>query len=124
MGHELCPEFNANGRAPETAIKSTVIEMSKGYLEIAAEAIIEENQTLGVTQDVISSAHLMRAISSIEGSIPVTSQANSLLTRLGFQMALLKQKKWQGEPCRIWVRRGVNLSEVEMIQRLDLSNFL
>ena len=98
--------------------------MSKGYLEIAAEAIIEENQTLGVTQDVISSAHLMRAISSIEGSIPVTSQANSLLTRLGFQMALPKQKKWQGEPCRIWVRRGVNLSEVEMIQRLDLSNFL
>ena len=69
--------------------------MSKGYLEIAAEAIIEENQTLGVTQDVISSAHLMRAISSIEGSIPVTSQANSLLTRLGFQMALPKQKKWR-----------------------------
>ena len=123
LGHELHPEFNANGRAPDTVIKSTVIEMSKGHIELAAQTIIEENETPGVTQDVISSAHLMRAVSIIEGSMPATSQANSLLTKLGFQMALPKQKKWGGKPCRIWVRKGVELSEVEMIRRLDESMF-
>lgn len=121
LGYELHHEFNANGRAPETSIKSTVIEMSKGHLEIIAQTIIEENDTLGVTPDVISSAHLMRAVSRLDANIPATSQVNSLLTRLGFQLAMPKQKKWDGQPCRIWVRKGLELSEVEMIKRLDES---
>lgn len=113
------PEFDANGRAPDTDVKRTVVEMSKSDLEAAAEDLIEHGCT-GVCRDVVSSAHLTRALSSGGGEVPATSRVNTMLTRLGFRFAF--RKKWKGEACRMWVRQGVVLSEIEAVARLNATS--
>lgn len=122
----LHPEFDANGRAPDTEVKHTVIEMSKSDLEAAAEDLIERGAE-GVTAEVVSSAHLTRALSVNGAEAPSTSRVNTLLTRLGFRFAW--RKKWKGEACRIWVVTGSNLNESAAMARLnesksDFSDFL
>lgn len=112
----LHEEFDANGRAPDTAVKHTVIEMSKSDLEAAAEDLIESGAE-GVTREVVSSAHLTRALTARGAEAPASSRVNTLLTRLGFRFAY--RKKWKGEACRIWVVTGRHLSETDVVARLN-----
>lgn len=102
------PEFDANGRAPDTDVKRTVVEMSKTDLESAAEDLIEQG-AVGVCRDVVSSAHLTRALTARGAEAPESSRVNTLLTKLGFRFGW--RKKWKGEACRIWVRQGLSLDE-------------
>jgi hypothetical protein len=116
LQYPLHPEFDANGRAPDTAVKNTVIEMSKSDLECAAEELIE-NGIDGVCRDVISSAHFTRALTVSGAEAPSTTRVNSLLTKLGFRFAF--RKKWKSEACRVWVRQGSELSEADAMARLN-----
>lgn len=118
LEYQLHPEFDANGRAPDTAVKHTVIEMSKSDLEAAAEDLIERGAE-GVTREVLSSAHLTRALAAGGAEAPASSRVNTLLTRLGFRFAW--RKKWKGEACRIWVVTGSKLTDVEAIAKLNTS---
>lgn len=116
LSYVLHPEFDANGRAPDTAVKSTVIEMSKSDLECAAEELIE-NGCDGVCRDVVSSAHFTRALTVSGAEAPSTTRVNSLLTKLGFRFAF--RKKWKSEACRVWVRQGAGLDEAGAMARLN-----
>lgn len=116
LSYALHPEFDANGRAPDTAVKNTVIEMSKSDLECAAEELVE-NGCDGVCRDVISSAHFTRALTVSGAEAPSTTRVNSLLTKLGFRFAF--RKKWKSEACRIWVRQGAGLDEAGAMARLN-----
>lgn len=114
----LHPEFDANGRAPDTEVKRTVVEMSKSSLDSMAEDLIENAGAEGVSHDVVSSAHLVRAL-SVNGEAPSTSRVHTLLTRLGFRFAF--RKKWKREACRVWVRQGVSLTDEAAVARLNAS---
>lgn len=113
---QLHPEFDANGRAPETDVKRTVVEMSKGDLELIAEDVIERGAE-GVTKDVLSSAHLVRAMLAAGAEAPSTTRVNTLLTRLGYRFAM--RKKWRGEACRVWLRQGLVMSEDRVVTVLN-----
>jgi len=115
LGVDMHPEFDADGRAPDTAVKRTVIEMSKSDLEAAAEDLIE-NGAEGVCREVISSAHFTRAL-SYRGEVPSTTRVNTMLTRLGFRFAV--RKKWNGEACRLWLKQGSALTDQQMVEKLD-----
>jgi hypothetical protein len=116
---KLHPDFDSDGRAPITAIKQTVVEMSKSELENAVEDLLEIGAE-GVTPEVISSAHLSRAL-AVRGEVSLpTSRLNHMLTRLGFRF--LDRKKWKGNACRIWVRDGVELSGEQAVAHLDLAS--
>ena len=111
---EIHSEFDPNGRAPDTIVKKTVIEMSKSDFEAAAEDLIEKGAE-GVCSDVISSAHFTRAFSHLE-EVPSTTRVNTMLTQLGFRFAI--RKKWRGEACRLWVKQGVVLNNQQMMEKL------
>ena len=111
---EIHSEFDPNGRAPDTIVKKTVIEMSKSDFEAAAEDLIEKGAE-GVCSDVISSAHFTRAFSHLE-EVPSTTRVNTMLTQLGFRFAV--RKKWRGEACRLWVKQGVVLNNQQMMEKL------
>jgi len=113
---ELHPEFDANGRAPDTDVKRTVVEMSKGDLELIAEDVIERGAE-GVSKTVLSSAHLVRAMVSAGAESPSTTRVNTLLTRLGYRF--LMRKKWKGEACRVWVGQGLAPTEAEIVTALN-----
>ena len=112
---QMHSDFVADRRAPDTDVKRTVIEISKSEFETAAEDLIE-NGALGVTKNVISSAHLTRALPySIR--VPATSQVSRLIARLGY--VFVQRKKWRGENCRLFLKQGVTMSLEEMIEELD-----
>jgi hypothetical protein len=116
LEYELHQEFDANGRAPDTEVKRTVIEMSKGELELIAEDLIERGVE-GVSKTVISSAHLVRAMVSAGVEQPSTTRVNTLLTRLGYRFVL--RKKWRGEACRVWLQQGAVMSEDAVVTALN-----
>lgn len=115
---ELHPEFDANGRAPDTAVKRTVVEMSKGDLELIAEDVIERG-AVGVTREVISSAHLVRAMEAAGAEAPSTTKVNTLLTRLGYRFQWRRQ--FRDKTCRIWVHQDFNATAEAALSRLDSS---
>ncbi len=113
---ELHPEFDADGRAPDTDVKRTVVEMSKGDLELIAEDVIERGAE-GVSRNVLSSAHLVRAMISAGAEAPSTTRVNTLLSRLGYRFAA--RKKWKGEACRVWVQQGAVMSDADVVTALN-----
>lgn len=116
LEYEAHPEFNANGRAPDTEVKRTVVEMSKSDLELIAEDTIERGAD-GVSKAVLSSAHLVRAMISAGAEQPSTTRVNTLLTRLGYRFAM--RKKWRGEACRVWLQQGAVMSEWDVVTALN-----
>jgi len=118
MGVAAHAEFDPNGRAPDTAVKHTVVEMSKSELDIAAEELIERGAA-GVGRLVVSSAHFTRALQGAGDDAPAGWRVNGLLTRLGFRFAF--RKKWKGEACRIWVKQGHAVTEEKAVEELTAS---
>jgi hypothetical protein len=113
------PDFDADGRAPHTTIKQTVVEMSKSELENAVEDLLEFGAD-GVTPEVVSSAHLSRALAVRGDASLSTSRLNHMLTRLGFRF--VDRKKWKGVACRIWVRDGVGFNAEQAIKHLNAAS--
>jgi len=109
-------EFDANGRAPETAVKQTVVELSKNELEMTAEDLIEQG-TEGVGREVVSSAHLTRALAAAGVEAPSTSRVNTLLTRLEFRF--LFRRRWDGRVCRVWARGNTEMTWEKAQELLD-----
>ena len=112
----LHAEFDANGRAPFTAAKATVIEMSKNDLEMAVEELIEKG-AVGVCTEVISSAHLTRALKARSDESLSTQRVHRLLSLKGYQF--LTRKWWQGETCRVWIQHGLKLGVEKALEHLD-----
>lgn len=121
LEYQFHAEFDANGRAPHTKIRATVVEMSKSDIQICAEDLISEGG-LGFCEQVFSSAHLTKAIFSRLGIKPATNQVNSLMSRLGYRLAFSgRKKKWNQQPCSIWIQASLDWPEAEIIKRLDLT---
>lgn len=116
LEYPLHSDFDADGRAPDTAIKQTVIEMSKPDVEIFAEELIEQGAE-GVSATVISSAHFARAIRLKMMEAPSTTRLNGLLTKLGFRF--LKRQRWRNEVCRIWVACDKLVADDQLLGLLD-----
>lgn len=116
LGYQLHPEFLANGRAPETAVKKTVIEISKSEIEIMAEELITTGQQ-GISKDVISSVHLTRAIHLNQLTAPATTRVNRLIASMGYRF--YKRMRWNGTISTVWVRSELNPSEEAAIALLN-----
>lgn len=116
LTYTLHPDFDADGRAPDTKIKQTVIEMSKPDVEVIAEELIEQGAD-GVSKVLISSAHFSRAIRLRTSDAPSTTRLNGLLTKLGFRF--LKRQRWRDEVCRIWVACDKLVTEDQIVALLD-----
>ena len=115
MHYQMHPEFSANNRAPDTATKAIVIELSKSDAEVAAEGLIESGCT-GVCREVVSSAHLTRALGNM--GIPInTRTVNAVLQKLGY--SLFGRVKWRNESCRVWAPAGAKYSNEEIRGVLD-----
>lgn len=100
LERKFCPEFSANGHAPWTTEKGRVIELSKSETQTAMEDLIEEG-CLGVTKQVISTAHLSQAVKDKTGEKIWTSQVQRRLEEAGFKKH--GRVKWGGDWRTIYV---------------------
>lgn len=109
-------EFDANGRAPYTKAKSTVIEMSKSDLEMTIEDLLEHG-AVGVCTEVISSAHLSRALKARMDEPLSTTRLQRMLSLKGYEYQT--RRWWDGQTCRIWVQHGLQLSVENSLEKLN-----
>ena len=102
LDFKVAAEFDANGRAPETDIRRTVVELSRTETESVARDAIRCGIE-GVCKTVISSAHLTSfLITKLGDEADIkTTRTNSLLTKLGFR--LLSRRKWRLDMRKIWI---------------------
>ncbi len=110
------PEFDANGRAPFTAAKATVIEMSKSDLEMTVDDLLEQG-AVGVCAEVISSVHLTRALKARMDEPLSTTRLQRMLSLKGYQF--LTRRWWNGQTCRVWEKHGLRLTVEEAVEKLN-----
>jgi hypothetical protein len=115
------PEFDINGSAMMTPEKQRMASSSEDEAESAAKSIIAEGAH-GVTARVFSSGHLSRLLTmqAATGAFdaPQGKALHHMFTRLGYSN-VEGQLKWNGAPCRIWLRNGVELTSDEIRSELD-----
>jgi len=110
------PEFDADGWAPNTKTKASVIELSRNFIELAAEEIIEEGAA-GVTKWVLSSSCLTAEIATRTDEKIRGQTVHKLLQSMGY--TFYGVVKWKGKAHRIWV--AVSLGEISTDQvRVEL----
>lgn len=95
--------FEANGRAPDSAAKDSMVAASIHEEDELIMDIIASGAA-GVSSEVISTSHLTTAMLMVEGAVvPKSSALASALARLGYAKRK-EQVKWQGGARRIWVK--------------------
>lgn len=116
--------FDINGSALVTPEKQRMMASSADGAESVAVSIIA-NGGVGITENVVSSSHLSRALglrSQTDGfELPKGMALNHMFTRLGYSK-VEKQIKWLGQTYTIWVKDGVELSNEDIRFALDSSN--
>jgi hypothetical protein len=112
-------KFVADGRAPITAVRQQVIELSRGEGEINTIDLIDALETAGVSQDVVSTRHLINALVMKGCEVPRTSSLNNILCRLGYRY--WGRLRWDGDGRRVWIKSQENLNSDEVRALLDAS---
>lgn len=119
----ISPEFDINGSAMMTPEKRRMMASSADEAESAAKSIIADG-AFGVTERVFSSSHLATLLEFRSKSggfeVPRGIALHHMFTRMGYSN-MESQVKWNGVPCRIWLRNGVELSNDEVRSQLDQS---
>jgi len=112
-------KFIADGRAPITKIRQQVIELSRGEAEINTIDLIDALETVGVSQDVISTSHLINALVMKGCEVPRTTALNNILCRLGY--TYWGRTRWDGDARRVWIKSQNELNSDEVRALLDAS---
>ena len=97
------PDFNPNGRAPDTAARDLVVDMSKRDDDDAIETLLETGG-LGIYPNLIALQCLNDALFNQYGIKLHTSRAKSILSGYGFTMYSKGQVKWRGANYRFYYR--------------------
>lgn len=119
MGCYIPEDFRPNGRAPHTDEKNLMRSAGNDeHLEIAL-SLIEEGGP-GLSTDVVSSAHLTRAMMAVAArenlDPPRTSAVAHMMTKLGYVRGT--RIKWGNDTVRPWVKSQA-LSRGEVRALLD-----
>lgn len=121
LGVSLHSEFDPNGRAPDTDIKHTVVQMSKSDFDLAVEDLLDAGAP-GVSRLALSSGHFTAALRAAGVEAPSSRALHSLLTRLGYRSAFSGQpRKWNGKSCRVWKLASADLKDSLVFAELDKS---
>lgn len=120
LDYQIAPEFNANGTAPITQEKQSMIALSKSSEESIIEEIVEGGYE-GVTDTVLASACLTEAM-QLTGSemVPATTTLNRLLIKMGWSK-VPKRVKWNGRAHWVWTRGSVPSWNPALKAKLDAS---
>lgn len=102
LGVPMDAEFNPDGRAPDTRIKATIVEMSKSNFDSAVEELLDSGAE-GVSRDILSSVHFSAALVARGVVAPRTSSFSTVIGNLGFES--LGKVRWRDKQPRVWVSR-------------------
>lgn len=97
------PDFNPNGRAPDTDARALVVDLSKRDDDDAIETLLERGG-FGIYPNLIALKCLNDALFNEYGIKLHTGRAKATLAAYGFQMFSTSQVKWRGDNYRFYFR--------------------
>ena len=103
MEREISPSFKADGRAPETTMRSIAVELSRSDIEVAILGVLEEGG-VGVYPNLCATACVTDAVRDRYNMEPRGSTVSSAMGRLGW-INYGKPVRWQGQLYR-WYYKG------------------
>lgn len=109
LGYQLHPDFCADGRAPDTAVRAAVLEAVKPELDSQVEDVIEDGfgETL-VFSDLITALKLEGVVA------PSEKQVGAALGRLGY--SFVGRFRRNGKRVRVWSKH--KLAEKDVLSHL------
>jgi hypothetical protein len=97
---ELHPEFNPQGRAPNSSAKDYTIAMTRSPELTAIQEILEDSDRLDVSSMLLDTSLLGNEFSGHDVVIPQTTRLRSILSEAGF--TYLGRFKIEGEKRQYW----------------------
>lgn len=120
LDYQVADKFNANGTAPITVEKQSMIALSKSSEEALVEEIVDGGYP-GVTKTVLASACLTDAMQLNGGDISLATTAlNRVLVKMGWSK-IPKRVKWNGRAHWVWTRGVVPTWNPQIRAVLDQS---
>jgi hypothetical protein len=105
LDHKIDQNFNANGRAPASRAKDSMVSLNVGE-DFAMVKDLIETGGYGFNAEVISSKHLNRALSLIEDlEVPKTHAFRKMLMKLGYT-PIQHPINWDGVATTVWLKNS------------------
>lgn len=118
LDHRVSPDFQANGRAPLTAERETMIGLGLNDEESMVREILTTGAT-GIAKRVLASSYVNQALQL--AGFDVTLQTNTLtkaLTRAGWTK-FPKRVKFNGKADWLWVKGPVPKEHGKLVEELN-----
>jgi Family of unknown function (DUF5906) len=116
LDYQLAPAFNPKGQAPSSLAKNQMISLNVSD-EFGVVKDLLESGGHGFNNQILSSKHLVTAISLIEDiEVPKGKALHKMLMKLGFS-CMEKTVKWRSTKCQVWLKG----SSLKAINELDES---
>ena len=106
LGYSLHPEFVVDGRAPDTQVRSIVLEAVKPELDSLVEDVIEDE----VFGDTLVFSELVTALKLAGATLVSEKNVGASLGRLGY--GFVGRQRRDGVRCRVWSRKKLNTEEI------------
>jgi hypothetical protein len=106
LGYSLHPEFVVDGRAPDTQVRSIVLEAVKPELDSLVEDVIED-EFFG---DTLVFSELVTALKLAGATLVSEKNVGASLGRLGY--GFMGRQRRDGVRCRVWSRKKLSTQEI------------
>jgi hypothetical protein len=106
LGYSLHPEFVVDGRAPDTQVRSIVLEAVKPELDSLVEDVIEDD----FFGDTLVFSELVTALKLAGATLVSEKNVGASLGRLGY--GFMGRQRRGGARCRVWSRKKLSTQEI------------
>lgn len=114
LAHKISPEFKADGRAPNTSEKASMVALGISAEEEAVQAALEMGG-VGIGPNALTTSSLASMIQTFDMDANLNTSAMArVLSKLGWSK-VPRQIKWNGGVRRVWVQ-GIDPQDMNAVR--------
>lgn len=110
LDYQISEEFSAEGRAPDTNAKQSMIDVNVSPDRMLLESAIDEHQCGVINDEILDVSWLNELCESSETELPKTRAMSAILLELGFVQIDKRRAKVNESLHYIWYKEGKGLT--------------
>ena len=110
LDYQISEEFSAEGRAPDTNAKQSMIDVNVSPARMLLESAIDEHQCGVINDEILDVSWLNELCESSETELPKTNAMSAILLELGFVQIDKRRAKVNGKYHYVWYKEGKGLT--------------
>jgi hypothetical protein len=121
LDYQISEEFSAEGRAPDTNAKQSMIDVNVSPARMLLESAIDEHQCRVINDEIIDITWLNELCESSETELPKTNAMSAILLELGFVQIKDRRTKINGKYHYVWYKEKKELNDT--LTKAKVRNF-